>query len=319
MHPALVLVLCCGLALLFQCAPSPFLTAEADATLLYCDSTIRTAGEYNVSCNTSSFAVYVFGCAENGADGSSYPGVLSINLLTSPGAPTQLVISDYKDYFPQAVGGALANCVVRITYLAPVLSALGHPGNVFVALTSHLQELRVTLLSTLYLGESFVWVRGVGAPNASIGLLSVVAGQQSSITCAGSNTFEPTCRVAFGAALVKLDRSPPIGRLSVMLNGTNVTGAMWPGSSGRNVSSFALVMIDNLFAANAFPTLTSHYVVLQDVVGAIVGSRLLAQLNSDPVSWYVSASYPQFNGTIVVINELQAGDVFGRNAPRLVS
>jgi hypothetical protein len=249
------------------------LTAYAEVTSLYCDSTIMTAGEYNVSCNTSTYSMFVFGCASNG---STSPRVVSINVLTSP---TTLMVSDYKDYFPQAVSGALADCVVRITYLAPVRSAIGHPGNVFVVLLSHLRELRVTLLTTLYLGGSFVCVRGVNAPNALIVHISVVAGPQSSILCAGSSTASTTCRVALGAALLLLDRSPPIRKLSIVLNGTDLTAAMWPETSGHNASSFALVMIDTYFAGDiVYPS--SHSIVLQDVVGVVVGSRLLALLIS---------------------------------------
>jgi hypothetical protein len=168
---------------------------DAEVTSLYCASTIRTAGEYNVSCNTNSFLLNVFGCASNG---STSPGVVSIDVLTSP---LQILVSDSAFFFQQAVNGALADCIVHITYLGPVYE---NTPPVFVALTSHLRELRVTLLSTFFLGASFVTVRDVGAPNASIGLLSVVAGPQSSITCAGSVT---NCNVQLRAAFFIVPQS----------------------------------------------------------------------------------------------------------------
>jgi hypothetical protein len=89
-----------------------------------------------------------------------------------------------------------------------------------------------------------------------------------------------------------------------MLDGTNVTGAMWSATSG----ALAIVMIDKRCSAKDYPTPSIHSIVLQDVVGAIVGSRLLVQQNPIPGAGSFSASYPQFNGTIVAINCTLVGD-----------
>ncbi|CUG87324.1 GPI-anchored surface protein, putative [Bodo saltans] len=299
----------CQILLLLCATAAAAVTDNGAATLLFCSSTIATSGVYNVSCSNESFFFYVIGCADDSANGSSgNAGLVSVNFLTSP---YQVVVSDYPVFVSQSKVGGLAGCSVHITYLAPIPSALSMAGNVFVALTSPLLELRVLLLTSLMLGGGFVWVRGVNEPNASIGLLSVVAGPQSSIVCSGSYTNQPRCLVSYGAALVVLTSSPPISNLSVVLNGTDVTRAMWSSQSDTsNISSFALVQIDNSTNAipNIIPVAKTHSILLQNVVGTVVGSRLLALLYSQYPGSRMSSTYPQFHGALIARNCSFVGD-----------
>ncbi|CUI14609.1 membrane-associated protein, putative [Bodo saltans] len=293
------------LLLLLMCVASEF-TFEA-TNVLFFPQTIMTAGSYSISCSDPSERLIVIGCSPpvnnsfpGGAASPTDPGVVSIQVLRSP---SQLTVSDSSVYtYLNNSKSTLAGCSIHITYLAPVPSAVNLSGNVLVALKTSLAELRILLHSRLTLGGSFVWIQGLDDPNASIGLVSVVAGPKSSFVCGGSHSSAPRCSVSLGASFVRFSKSPPITKLLVVLNGTDVTMATWRWPF--NISSFALVLIDNVTITSrwSYPVPDSHSIILVDVIGAIAGSRLLALLN--PYQQYdrVSVSYPQFAGDISARN-----------------
>lgn len=86
---------------------------------------------------------------------------------------------------------------------------------------------------------------------------------------------------------------------------------MWSSQSDTsNISSFALVLIDNLTNSipNIIPVAKTHSILLQTVVGTVVGSRLLALLYSEYPGSRMSLTYPQFHGYINARNCSFVGD-----------
>ncbi|CUG90456.1 Hypothetical protein, putative, partial [Bodo saltans] len=278
-------------------------TALNCTTITYVNATalISTAGQYDVSCaGFSEWYVWVFGCASNSTD-----GVVSIRLLNSP---TQVRVSDDATLFIHSAAGlnaTLAGCSVDITYLTDTAvpsDATFLP--VYVSSTSFMGNISVVLLATLYLERAFIAILG----NKSGGIESIAlrCDQGSSIVCrrAANNSYR-ICSPSLGTSLIVLAPGcPQIGALSVLLNGTNVTGSMWLGtmSDFTSPSSFSFVFIDNSSPPSVTLAPKHNSIVLTDVLGLMVLPAVLVVRTMVPAFPVLLNAYNMSQGSVEVIN-----------------
>ncbi|CUG09513.1 membrane-associated protein, putative, partial [Bodo saltans] len=110
--------------------------------------------------------------------------------------------------------------------------------------------------------------------NYSGGIESIAlrCAQGSSIVCPNSTTCSPFQ----GTSLILLAPGcPQIGALSVLLDGTNVTGSMWLRTLSTSPSYFSFVLIDNFTFASVTPAPRASSIVMRDVQGMMVLSLVV--------------------------------------------
>ncbi|CUG88033.1 transmembrane protein, putative [Bodo saltans] len=235
---------------------------------------------------------------------------VSVRLLNSP---TQVIVSDNATLLPPALTSAssLAGCTVSVTFTSnttvPPAGLLS--SHVYVATASHLRSVSVLLQATLFLEGYFLTIGGNGS--GTIGHALVAADPSSSVVCRRSTVA--VCSVTLGTSLLHLARGcPPISAASVSLNGTNVTGAMWPsinvfGTDVVPASTFALIAVDN--SSYSLPTASTLDVILESIQGTVIGINgfLTASRYDSQTATYVYSSFPAFNGTVLVQNSSLLG------------
>ncbi|CUG84557.1 Hypothetical protein, putative, partial [Bodo saltans] len=266
---------------------------------------VRSAGQYNVACTESSeWYVYIVGCE----DSSDANKTVSIRLLSSP---TQVIVSDNATLLSPIVAAAssLAGCTVSVTFTTnttvPPTGLLS--SHVFVATASHLRSVSVLLQATLFLEGYFITIGGNGS--GTIGQALVAADPSSSVVCRQSTVA--VCSVTLGTSILHL---AGLAAASISLNGTNVTGALWPsqgewfGGGFVPASTFALIAVDN--HTQSLPTSSSTLdVILAAIQGTVIGTnRLLTAYQFNGLAaTSVYSSFPTFNGTILVQNSTLLG------------
>ncbi|CUG92842.1 membrane-associated protein, putative, partial [Bodo saltans] len=247
--------------------------------------TITAAGDYDVTCvGSSTWFLFVDGC---GNVGSTF---VTLQLRSSP---KQVILSDIGN--PST---SLRGCRVNITYFAsttaPAAGATSaRDAHVVVETSSPVGAVVVTVLGAMHLEGKFMSIEGNGT--GSIDLVDISFPSGSTIEC---RSAYPACSTILGTAVLGLGLGcPTIGKVRIVLNGTNTSTSMV--SSTMPTASFALIIIDNSTGLSTAPTPRDHEIVV-DRVGILLPETSLLHLRQAVGITTVANPYPFFNGTIIV-------------------